>query len=109
MNKLVKRVLNSILAERRLSGENPNWTTVLGSVATAINSQSGCGNNDVSAYEAVFGQHLHHQYSCSREEAQRCWTVDEVLLVTNDAKFHGNVAMDYDLRVDSKEESRDDD
>ena len=29
MNKMVKRVLGSVLAERRLSGKNPNWTEVL--------------------------------------------------------------------------------
>ena len=55
MNKLVKRVLNSVLAKRRLSGENPNWTAVLGSVATAINSQCGHCINNISAYETVFG------------------------------------------------------
>ena len=105
MNKLVKHVLNSVLAKRRLSGENPNWTTVLGSVATAINSQHGHGSNKISTYETIFGQSLHHQYSCSREEAQRCWTVDAVLLVTNDETFHENVVMDYDLRVDRTTDS----
>jgi hypothetical protein len=71
----------------------------------AINSQSGRGRNDVSAYKVVFGQRYHRQYSCSREEAQRCWTVNEVLLVTNDSNFHNNVAMDFDLRVDNNEVS----
>ena len=49
VNALVKRVLGSVLAERRLAGENPKWTEVLGSVATVINSQFGLGKNDVSA------------------------------------------------------------
>ncbi len=34
MNKMVKRVLGSVLAERRLSGQNPNWTEVLGRQGT---------------------------------------------------------------------------
>jgi hypothetical protein len=72
MNKMVKRILGSVLDERHLSGKNPNWTEVLGSIATAINSQHGCGKNDASAYEAVFDQKFHHQYSCSKQEAQRC-------------------------------------
>ncbi len=38
MNKTVKRVLNAVLAERRLKGENPNWTEVLGSIASVINA-----------------------------------------------------------------------
>lgn len=46
MNKLVKRVLNSVLAERRLCGDNPNWTEVLGAVAAFINSQCGRGKHD---------------------------------------------------------------
>ena len=64
MNKLVKRVLGSVLAERRLAGEQPNWTEVLGSVAVVVNSQTGRGKNDVSAYEAVFGLAFDHQFSC---------------------------------------------
>ena len=54
VNKLVKRVLGTVLAERRMLGQNPNWTEVLGSVAAVINSQKGRGKNDVSAYEAVY-------------------------------------------------------
>jgi transposase InsO family protein len=54
VNKMVKRVLGMVLAERRLVGENPNWTEVLGSVASTINSQCGRGKNDVTAFEAVF-------------------------------------------------------
>ena len=60
MNKLVKRVLNSTLAERRLVDENPNWTEVLGSVGATINSAA---------------------ISCSKEEARRCWSLPERLQV----------------------------
>ncbi len=33
MNKLVKRILGTLLTERRLAGDNPNWTEVLGLVS----------------------------------------------------------------------------
>ena len=55
VNKLVERILGTILAERRLASQNPNWTELLGSVAAAINSQCGQCKNDVSAYETVYG------------------------------------------------------
>ena len=67
VNALVKRVLGRVLTERCLTGENPNWTEVLGCVAAVINSQSGCGKNDVSAYEAVFGQLYDHPFICSKD------------------------------------------
>ncbi len=41
VNKLVKRILGTILADRRLAGQNPNWTELLGRVPAAINSQCG--------------------------------------------------------------------
>ncbi len=47
MNKLVKRILGTLLTERRLAGDNPNWTEVLGMVAATINSQHGRGKDDV--------------------------------------------------------------
>jgi transposase InsO family protein len=57
MNKFVKRTLGTVLAEYRLvGGKHPNWTEVLGSIASAINTQHGWGENNVSAYEAVYGQ-----------------------------------------------------
>lgn len=101
MNKLVRSVLESVLAERRLLGESPNWTEVLGSVAAVINSQAGMGKSDVSAYESVFGQGFMHQFSCSKEDARKCWRIDEHMLVTNDFNFNKNVEMDYDLHVAS--------
>jgi IS30 family transposase len=87
VNKMVKRVLGSVLAERRLAGQNPNWTEVLGSVAAAINSQSGRCKNDVSAYEAVFGDKYDHPMSCTKSEARRCWTLSHRMKVTNDPEF----------------------
>jgi len=97
INKLVKRVLGSVLAERRLAGESPNWTEVLGCVAAVINSQAGRGKNDVSAYEAVFGLGFDHKFSCTKEDARKCWTINERMLLTNDAIFNENVEQDYIL------------
>jgi hypothetical protein len=85
MTKLVKS--GCVLAERRLAGENPNWTEVLGSVAAFINSQYGRGRFDVSAYEAVFGQEYDHEFACSKEEARKCWIIEEQMQVTNDTAF----------------------
>jgi hypothetical protein len=76
-----------VLAERRLAGQNPNWTEVLGSVAAAINSQCGRCKNDVSAYEAVYGDKYDHPMSCSKSEARRCWTLSHCMKVTNDPEF----------------------
>jgi hypothetical protein len=70
MNKFVKRTLGLVLSEYRLVGKDRNWTEVLGSVASAINSQHGRGKHDVSAYEAVYGQKMDHDFSCSKEEAR---------------------------------------
>jgi transposase InsO family protein len=63
MNKFVERVLGMVLAERRLAGENPNWTEVLGSVAATINLQHGHGKNNVSLYKAVFGHKFNHEFA----------------------------------------------
>ena len=53
MNKTVKRVLQAQLAERRLRGEDPNWTEILGSVASCVNSQCGRGKYEETSYKAV--------------------------------------------------------
>ncbi len=60
---------------------------MLGSVASAINLQHGRGKYDVSAYEAVYGQKMDHDFSCLKQEVPRCWTVPERLKVTNDPEF----------------------
>jgi hypothetical protein len=58
MNKFVKRNIGSVLSECWLLGKNPNWTEVLGSVSADINSQHGHCKDDVSLFEAVYGQVL---------------------------------------------------
>jgi hypothetical protein len=87
MNKFVTRVLGMVLAERRLAGENPSWTEVLGSIAATINLQHGCGKNNVSSYKAVCGHKFNHEFACSMEEARRCWALDECMQVINDKEF----------------------
>ncbi len=100
MNKFVKRTLGTVLSEYRLVGKDRNWTEVLGSIASTINSQHGRGKHDVSAYEAVYGQKMDHDFSCSKEEARQCWTVSKRLKVTNDPQFakyaHKNYIIDDD-------------
>ncbi len=81
MNKLVKQVLNSVLAERRVGGENANWIEVLGSVTAVINSQCGCGKFDVPSFIAVYGMPYDQPFSCSKEEARHCWTLPDRLKV----------------------------
>jgi hypothetical protein len=43
--------------------------------------------NDVSAYEAVYGQVLDHPLCCTKAEARRCWTVKDRMLVTIEPEF----------------------
>ena len=49
---------------------------------SAINSQAGRGKNAAPSYNAVFGQSMDQNFSCSKEEARRCWTVAERLMVS---------------------------
>jgi hypothetical protein len=107
VNALVKRVLGSVLAERRQSGENPNWTKVLGSMASIINSQCGRGKYDVSAYDAVFGQVYNHPLSCSKAEARCCWTIKDQMNVTYEPDFDVYVKENFIVQEDDKEEDRD--
>ena len=82
MNRLVKRLIGSELAQRRAVGDNPNWTEILGAVTASINSQSGRGGNSTSSYNTVFGQSYDQDIPCSMDEARRCWTVEERVKVT---------------------------
>jgi hypothetical protein len=98
MNRILKRVLGSVLAECCLIGEDPNWTEVLGTVAATINSQRGRGKHDVSAFEAVYGQKYHHPLLCSKEEARKCWTLPDHLGVTNDEAVATCIAQHFYVR-----------
>jgi hypothetical protein len=100
MNKFVKRILGIVLLEYRLVGKDRNWTEVLGSIASAINLQHGREKYDVSAYEAVYGQKMDHDFSCLKEEAQQCWMVPEWLKVTNDPQFTKYARKNYIINDD---------
>jgi hypothetical protein len=103
MNKLVKRVIGTVLAERRMAGQNPNWTEILGCVAAVVNSQKGQGKNDVSAYEAVYGQVLDYPLCCTKDEARRCWSVKDRMLVTIEPEFDVYIQENYELEDDINE------
>jgi hypothetical protein len=71
------------LAERRTRGENPNWTEILGCVASSVNSQCGRGKYEVPSYNAVFGCCYHQEVNVTKEEARQCWTLGERLKVSS--------------------------
>jgi hypothetical protein len=97
MNKLVTRIIGSVLTKQRLVGDNLNWTEVLGSVAAMINSQHGRGKDGVSSYEAVYGQLFDHNVSCSEEEARWCSTLPQLLKAANNTGFSNYVSANYYL------------
>ncbi len=108
VNALVKRVFGSVLVERRQSGENSNWTEVLGSVSSVINSQCGRGKNDVTPYEAVYGQVFDHPFSCTKAEARCCWTLNDRMKVTNEPDFDEYAKSNFILMDNEEEEGGDD-
>jgi hypothetical protein len=78
-------------------------------VAATINAQHGRGKDDVSSFEAVYGQELNNDMSCSKAEARQCWTLPQFLKVTNDAEFAEYAANNYNLDEDSNDASKQDD
>ena len=72
-------------------------------VSMTINSQNGRGKDDVSSFEAVYGQVLNHDMSCSKAEARECWTLPQFLKVTNDEEFAEYAAKNYILDEDSSD------
>ncbi len=99
MNRVVKRVLGSVLAECCLIGENPNWTKVLRTLAATPNSQHGRGKHDVSSFEAVYGQKYHHPLLYYKEEACKCLTLPDHLRVTNDEAFATYIVQHFYVRA----------
>ncbi len=65
----------------------PTGQKYWGGVAAVVNSQKGRGKNDVSAYEAVYGQVLDHPLCCTQDEARRCWSVKDRMMVTIEPEF----------------------
>ena len=82
---------------------------MLGLVAAVINSQHGCRKDEVSSYEAVYGQEFDHEVSCSEEEARQSWTLPQLLKITNNTEFSGYVSSIYHLDDGSAADDEDDD
>ena len=97
MNKLVKQVINSILAEHRIHGENPNWMEILGNVASSINLQCGRGKYNIPAYTAVFGCTYNQDDSTTKEEARQCWTLTKRLKVRLTLYLIACIMKSYDI------------
>jgi hypothetical protein len=108
MNKFAKRNIDAIMSERKMIGKNPNWTEVLGSVAAAIISQHGHCKDNVLSFEAVYGQVLHHELSCSNNEACRCWTVPRRLKVTNNLDFEACTKDHFNVDYEDDDDNADD-
>jgi hypothetical protein len=109
MNKFVKRVIGSVLTKRRLVGDTPNWTEVLGLVTAVINSRHRHGKDDISSNGAFYGQQFDHEVSCSKEEAHWCWTLQQLLKVINNTEFSNYVSANYHLDDGSAANDEDDD
>jgi hypothetical protein len=66
-------------------------------VSAAINSQHGRGKGNVSTFEAVYGQKLNHEVSCTKEEVRICCTLPEILCVTSNNNFKAYAEENYYL------------
>jgi hypothetical protein len=53
--------------------------------------------DDVSAYEAVYGQKMDHEFSCSKEVVCQFWIVPDWLKVTKDPEFNDYACEHYIL------------
>ena len=97
MNKFAKRNLHALLSEQRSYGNNPNWTTVLGAISASINSAEGRGPDAMNPYEAVYGQKMDHMVMCTKDEARACWTLPQILKVSNNPEFQAYAEQSYYL------------
>ena len=70
---------------------------MLGAITAAINSAQGRGADDVNAYEAVYGQQMDHLVMCTKTEARACWTLPDILIVTDDPEFQAYAEDNYFL------------
>ena len=70
---------------------------MLGAITAAINSAQGRGADDVNAYEAVYGQQMDHLVMCTKAEARACWTLPDILKVTDDPDFQAYADENYFL------------
>ena len=65
------------------------------------------------SYKAVFGHNFNHKFVCSKEEAHRCWTLDEHMRVTNDKEFEEYVqeyfVLNHEGIIVASDDDEDDD
>ena len=87
MNKLVKKILFSMLSDSMREGKDTNWTYLLPRITAVVNSNKSRGKNSVTAYETVFGQPYDQELSCTLDEARKCYTVTEKLKVSRDDRI----------------------
>lgn len=112
-NKLVKRVLMRVCAQRRLQGIDTNWTRILGHVMAVCNSHSGTRKYSTSSYEAVFGQKFHPSLKCTVSEMRQCRTILQRLKLSPDERLetyvHEHDIVDPEDAFSSWEGTDDDD
>ena len=100
INRLVKCVMNSVLASEVQKGKlRPNWTKYLGEVNSILNRQCGWAKNDVSAYETVFGIDFDPIMPDTRDSIRRCTTIQERMDVAASSRFRAVVESMYDLTL----------
>jgi hypothetical protein len=100
INRLVKRVMNSVLASEIQKGKvRPNWTKYLGEVNSILNRQCGQAKNDVSAYETVFGIDFDPIMPDTKDSIRRCTTIQERMDVVASSRFRAVVKSMYDLTL----------
>ncbi len=113
-NKVVQRVLKSILSENHLRSKEVNWTKLLGQVMAVCNSYSGIQKNSVSSYEAVFGQKYHQHLQCNLSEMRECKLIFQRLKLSPNERLQTYVrehsivdieVQDTDYDVDNDDDS----
>jgi hypothetical protein len=109
MNKFVKRTLPALLSEQQSYGNNPNWTTVLGAISPSINSAEGRGPDQMNPYKAVYGQKMDHMVMCTKDQARACWTLPQILKVTDDPEFQEYAEQNYFLADEEDNNNGNDD
>ena len=109
MNKFVKRTLYALLSEQRSNGNNLNWTTVLGATSASINLAEGRGPDQMNPYKAVYGRKIDHQVMCTKDQACACWTLPEILKVTDNPEFQEYAEDNYFLADEEDNNDSDDD
>jgi len=106
-NKLVKRVMASILAERRMIPDlDDNWTKILGQTMSMINSNEGRRKNSIAPYTVVFGQSYYPTIKCSIDLMRQCVNISDRLRISSDERLQKYVSDQgiVDVAYDSDDE-----